>query len=212
MTVEKVGKGRAVPVGAQVRVFWPLDDAWYGGEIVGHNEKESVNKQGELKVTKLHTVLYHDGVQEDLNFDKEKVQLVSVGAGGGIPPVDGQPPLRVPIVGGPSRGGSYPTRDGARSASRCAARAASSFARCPSWTFTTSTWYPHLETIPGTQNQSGSLRKRGTEAMAANAVVRPGAVRRAPQTPGRVRQGCEHRSVAGESAARRGARPRWAGR
>ena len=54
------------------------------------------------------------------------------------------------------------------------------------------------------------LRKRGTEAMAANAVVRPGAVRRAPQTPGRVRQVREHRSVAGESGRGVGRRRRGA--
>ena len=118
--MEKVGKGRTVPVGARVRVFWPLDDAWYGGKVVGHETKESVNKQGELKVTKLHTVLYHDGVREDLNFDKEKVQVVSVGAGDGIPPVDGNPPCRVPIVGGTQPGWILPNaRRGAERVAVC---------------------------------------------------------------------------------------------
>ena len=67
VTVEKVKKGQVVPIDATVRVFWPLDDAWYGGRVVGHNEKTSGKKDketGEAKVTALHTVLYHDGVQE----------------------------------------------------------------------------------------------------------------------------------------------------
>ena len=67
VTVEKVKKGQVVPIDATVRVFWPLDDAWYGGRVLGHNEKTSGKKDketGEAKVTALHTVLYHDGVQE----------------------------------------------------------------------------------------------------------------------------------------------------
>ena len=83
------------------------------------DELRKLTKQGELKVTKLHTVLYHDGVQEDLNFDKEKVQVVSA-AGDGIPPVDGNPPCRVPIVGGTQPGWILPNaRRGAERIAVC---------------------------------------------------------------------------------------------
>jgi hypothetical protein len=33
-------------------VWWPLDDAWYGGEVTGYNTD-----------TKMHNVLYYDGIE-----------------------------------------------------------------------------------------------------------------------------------------------------
>jgi hypothetical protein len=55
-----------------VRVFWPLDDAWYGGVCRGYDAE-----------TKRHAVLYHDGVEEFLDFDEEKAVVVTEARGDG---------------------------------------------------------------------------------------------------------------------------------
>jgi hypothetical protein len=46
-------------VGARIRVFWPLDQAWY------HANVSSVFQQGEKQ---LHQILYDDGDEETLDL------------------------------------------------------------------------------------------------------------------------------------------------
>ena len=97
--VEPVIKHQVLPTGTQIRIFWPLDKAWYGGEVKGYCDK---------KMT--HVVLYHDGVEESLDFNKEQVTTVSIQSGGkcdgspseitAIPPLKGNPPVRIPITCG----------------------------------------------------------------------------------------------------------------
>ena len=46
---------------------------------------------------------------QDLDFNKEKVEVVSLGAGAEkVPPIDGLLPLRVPIIGGSTKGWMLP--------------------------------------------------------------------------------------------------------
>ena len=71
VTTAEVKPGEIVPTGAAVRVFWPLDDAWYGGVCRGYDAE-----------TKRHAVLYHDGVEEFLDFDEEKAVVVTEEARG----------------------------------------------------------------------------------------------------------------------------------
>ena len=98
--MEKVGKGRTVPVGAQVRVFWPLDDAWYGGEVVGHNEGSRSTSKATQGDQAPHRA-YHDG-SGGPKLRQGKVQLVSAtpateSAGG-----------RPAAASGPDRGRAQP--------------------------------------------------------------------------------------------------------
>ncbi|XP_043722085.1 histone H3-lysine(4) N-trimethyltransferase ATX1-like [Telopea speciosissima] len=51
-------------VGLQCKVYWPLDDAWYSGCIVGYNSE-----------TNLHQVEYADGDAERLILSEEKVRF-----------------------------------------------------------------------------------------------------------------------------------------
>ena len=54
-----------VPIGAVVRVWWPMDEAYYEAKVKAYD-----------KETREHTVLYvDDGVEERVNFKKEKVDL-----------------------------------------------------------------------------------------------------------------------------------------
>jgi hypothetical protein len=39
VTTAAVSKGEIVSVGVAVRVFWPLDDAWYGGHVTGYEKR-----------------------------------------------------------------------------------------------------------------------------------------------------------------------------
>jgi hypothetical protein len=92
VTTAAVSKGEIVSVGVAVRVFWPLDDAWYGGHVTGY-ELES----------KKHVVLYHDGVEERLDFEKEKVVTVTeslAGTSGVLFATCDSPPVRLPVVCG----------------------------------------------------------------------------------------------------------------
>jgi len=44
----------------RLTVYWPDDDAWYCGSVVGFEPKEAT-----------HAVLYDDGVTESLNIAEE---------------------------------------------------------------------------------------------------------------------------------------------
>ncbi|KAK7259232.1 hypothetical protein RIF29_24833 [Crotalaria pallida] len=50
-------------VGRRVKVYWPLDKAWYEGEIKSFD-----------KVTSKHLVCYDDGEEESLDISKEKIE------------------------------------------------------------------------------------------------------------------------------------------
>ena len=91
-----------LPAGTQVRVWWPLDDAWYGGEILRHDPD-----------TNEHTILYYDGVEESIDLSKEKAEAVLPGEEGGdaptrAPPLAGNQPERIPVACGDRRGWLLP--------------------------------------------------------------------------------------------------------
>jgi hypothetical protein len=46
VTVEPVPKGAVVDAGTQIRVWWPLDEAWYGGEVKGYKEETNMHTVG----------------------------------------------------------------------------------------------------------------------------------------------------------------------
>ena len=113
--VVAVAKDQIVRAGAHVRVWWPLDEAWYGGEVLSYDEE-----------TKTHAVKYYDGVEERLNFNKEKVTTVERvdgdgdgnGSGAGVTSslsslsfqsIHGMPPVRIPVVGGETRAWFLPS-------------------------------------------------------------------------------------------------------
>ena len=89
VTTTEVRKGEIVPAGVAVRVFWPLDDAWYGGVVRGYDA-----------ATERHAVLYHDGVEERLDFDAERVVTVTEEASSDANPataVANAPAIRLPV-------------------------------------------------------------------------------------------------------------------
>jgi len=46
VTIETVGKGEVVPAGTTVRIWWPLDKAWYGGKVQGYVEATAMHTAG----------------------------------------------------------------------------------------------------------------------------------------------------------------------
>lgn len=53
-------------IGRRLKVYWPLDKAWYEGRVTGYNASEEK-----------HVVLYDDGEQEDVDVVLEKVEWLS---------------------------------------------------------------------------------------------------------------------------------------
>lgn len=60
-------------VGRRVRVYWPLDKAWYEGCVKSFKKED--NK---------HSVLYDDGEEESLDLGKEKVEWVQQSSASGF--------------------------------------------------------------------------------------------------------------------------------
>eukprot|EP00252_Welwitschia_mirabilis_P017729 TRINITY_DN3931_c0_g1_i1.p1 TRINITY_DN3931_c0_g1~~TRINITY_DN3931_c0_g1_i1.p1 ORF type:complete len:395 (-),score=119.35 TRINITY_DN3931_c0_g1_i1:153-1337(-) len=54
-------------VGKKVRIYWPLDAAWYEGVVKAYDCKK-----------KRHSVTYDDGDKETLNFHNEKIRVLYV--------------------------------------------------------------------------------------------------------------------------------------
>lgn len=52
-------------IGKKLRVYWPLDKAWYAGQVKAFNAK--LGK---------HMVVYDDGEEENVNLEKEKVEWI----------------------------------------------------------------------------------------------------------------------------------------
>eukprot|EP00854_Cymbomonas_tetramitiformis_P028023 gene28023-34660_t len=73
-------------VGCTVQVFWPLDKAWYGGQVTGWNGEK-------------HQVLYDDGVKENLLLSKERIKLwASDGKQVAPPPLQDSPAQLATLV------------------------------------------------------------------------------------------------------------------
>ena len=53
-------------MGRNVRVYWPIDEAWYGGVIASYDPR-----------TKQHLVTYADGTQERLHRAEEAIRVES---------------------------------------------------------------------------------------------------------------------------------------
>ncbi|KDP42889.1 hypothetical protein JCGZ_23831 [Jatropha curcas] len=51
-------------IGLSCKVYWPLDDDWYSGRVVGYNLE-----------TKRHHVEYQDGDEEELTLSNEKIKF-----------------------------------------------------------------------------------------------------------------------------------------
>ncbi|XAR58191.1 Histone-lysine N-methyltransferase [Bertholletia excelsa] len=51
-------------VGLQCKVYWPLDDDWYAGRVLGYNAD-----------TNRHHVLYEDGEEENIIFSNERIKF-----------------------------------------------------------------------------------------------------------------------------------------
>ena len=78
-------------VGGRVRVYWPLDKAWYVGQIRAHvagTDKYSVH-------------YYEDDCEEELDFAKEKVQVYILNPDVRPPSVRGIEPMRLEVYTGP---------------------------------------------------------------------------------------------------------------
>jgi len=52
-------------VGERLRVYWPMDDAWYEGRVMSYDES-----------TKNHVVMYDDGEEECLLLAQEKIEWI----------------------------------------------------------------------------------------------------------------------------------------
>lgn len=53
-------------IGRRLRVYWPLDKAWYAGRVKDYNENEET-----------HVIVYDDGEEEEVDIVKEKVEWLS---------------------------------------------------------------------------------------------------------------------------------------
>ncbi|KAJ3698232.1 hypothetical protein LUZ61_001937 [Rhynchospora tenuis] len=51
-------------IGLECKVFWPLDDYWYKGSIIGYSEE-----------TKKHNVEYKDGDKETISISEERIKF-----------------------------------------------------------------------------------------------------------------------------------------
>lgn len=58
-------KRKRVDVGTRIKVYWPGDDAWYEGEVRGHNESK-------------HEVAYDDGDVEHVDLETERYEVVAM--------------------------------------------------------------------------------------------------------------------------------------
>ncbi|KAJ7532277.1 hypothetical protein O6H91_14G080400 [Diphasiastrum complanatum] len=57
-----VKENKELLVGRRLKVYWPLDDAWYGGRVKSY-----------CKLSGLHGILYEDGEEEQLRLEAERV-------------------------------------------------------------------------------------------------------------------------------------------
>lgn len=57
-----LGSPEAV-IGRRLKVYWPLDKAWYAGKVTAYNASEGT-----------HAVVYDDGEEQDVDVAKEKVE------------------------------------------------------------------------------------------------------------------------------------------
>jgi hypothetical protein len=53
-------------IGRRLKVYWPLDKAWYAGKVTAYNASEGT-----------HAVVYDDGEEQDVDVAKEKVEWLS---------------------------------------------------------------------------------------------------------------------------------------
>ena len=81
-------------VGRRVKVWWPLDKAWYAGEVRRYDAESS-----------RHVVYYfEDDEEESLDFAQEEVQVYVPNDQVSVPTIHGLEPKRLPVYCGKTKG------------------------------------------------------------------------------------------------------------